>query len=562
MFGTLSADFLTPVLEISKRGNIGGDGFAPLEVSRQLSHWFGQGLTVMRIPTVVMGIAAIYFIQKIFSERFKSKFFGIFAALTIFFNLYFQNFQHSAIILMVSFSLATGITWASIKLVKDFNIKNILQFLFFSFFISHYYVFGRYVFILILFSTIFFTLKKRNIRFKFWKDILFSKLWGGYFLLLIIFQSLSGKESFRRFWNIPEFIFPSNGLEIQFGGASFVDTFIFNLKQLLESFYGFEGNLITNHSIFINGSMMIPYWPFLLSIGVTLGFVFWILKLFKEKKFTHFDYVILIWLIVGAGFPLASKLVSPTMSSISPYRIFFSIFSFSFFLTFLISNIYTYNKKFAYLLMCLSLGGQISQLYLCHKHRSKFFENFNSINKIEGYLENIYGPSKSIVSNYLFYYQYNWHLSKNLKTFIIEKKSNVPNIFILDLEKLNKNYEYPSSIQYIKHFNFQIPLISLYLGELNQYVNQIYFNNSEFKFQVISWKDFDSQKRSYPVSPHKHPDKIDKTNFRIETNAKYPVKLSRDYIVYDDLELEVLKLHLDNNGVHYNVHKFNYSNWD
>jgi hypothetical protein len=559
-FGTLAAEFLTPVLVISKRGNIGGDGLAPLELSRYLTMWFGQSLFLMRVPVMLMGILAVVWTNQIFKGHFTSKILGFFAASTLFLNLYFQSFQHTAIILMISFSLSVALTLTSINLVKKFNIPNMILFLICSFFISHYYIFGRYLHVLVLISTIFFSAKKNNVEIKFWRNIHFTKLWIGYLSIFILLQRFCGKPSFKRFLNPRDYFFPGkSNIEVEFVSVDLLQTVIWNIKKFSQAFFGLEGTTHASNSIYVGGSLFIPYWPLIISIVILLGAIYWIINIIKHKKFNHFNLLILSWLIIGAILPLASKSYGPGHTTLSPFRVFFAIFPFTFFLVYGISLLKV--KKIRYSVMSVSIFLQIYTLYKDSKIRNNYFKNFNNIQKIKDSLANL--PPKQIesTSKYFFFYQYNWHLSESLKKFIIKNKSETTKIIHIDLKKLNENYTRPPGIHYIMHMNYQIPLISLYLGELGQEVNQIYFDNDDSNYNYISWTDFYAQSRNYPVSPDKHPEKIDKARFRIETNASYPVDLTRDYILYSDIELEVLKSHLDKNKISYQVLNFKYDKW-
>lgn len=507
LFHFLAPEKISYFFDISKRANIGGLGFFPLEIARSVMDTFGWSLTTMRFPSILMGIAVsvgFYFYLKRFLDQIPA----LCAALIFFTNPYFQVFQHQSNILIISFGLSFFFCLTAEKISEERKLRWFVILALCGVALSLYYAFGRYIGAMVLlglFMQSLYLLKKKQVTLQ-------NELanWSTFFAIYFGIHAMNGVKNLMLSFSFSEFFFPAIGSEVATVGQDLFSTVIKNFEILLKVFFSYDKQYLTFFSYDILGASHYPLLPFWLLPLIFLGTYYFVRQILAEKKIKIAYINLGIWVVVGFILPLFSQVLPDGRYTISAYRLLFTIFPLFFLLAGGLSFIYSKKKILVSLISFIVILTQVAMIYFDHQKSETLIMEAQSpqfLNDIEAGKETDFAkkrfqdfavPAKvPLIKRHLLFQTY--YMGKAKEIFQKIKNQNVPMVTLVnvDFSHLDKVIPAPPMIDHIEKYNYHNLFLSLYLSDLGAEVS--YIQVKLFDPIILHRVEFDSEARQFPV---------------------------------------------------------------
>ena len=528
-------------LEYSPRSNLGDVGHGLIEICRYIIEFLNLDLNIsnFRIPSLIYGYLTVIFFF-IICNRYFSIYASLVTSILLVINPLFNHFISSMTILMPSF-FAFIFLIERLQSIKIHGINKTSYLLIIPFYIlfMHYGATKIIGLALLLFFLIqkFFIYNSHNkiyIYYNFLKFLLIT------FLITIILLSISSFKNLLVIFH-PLNLFFGTGelalLESSDNSTTFIDNLKVNLIIIFESFINFNlFNFVSNNVNYVSADFRFEFINKILFIILIFGIILLIIKFLKTKKkflSIYFDIIFIFLICVIPQFISIvyeyDNLDKPLIATLSTQRLFIIVLPIYLIICLFFDEIFSSTKRIV-LKILLILFLIIYNIVYLNSNYSKFINSINDIPLNISINQSNINWSKEIIGakdrrhfQHLQLHNKYYHISKKICNDYSSHTMN--NIYKIDLNHFNNNFNFPEALPYLTGFNFHVVFLSLYLSTCG-------ISNSWF--QIIDNK---YSKR-----------KVGFTEFR-----NYSAKLiNNDKIEYQGIQL-MHNLRNYNKGVNFNI---------
>ena len=483
---------------IAERANIGGQGYALLDISRFIADAFGWTLNIIRSPSIIAGWISlcVFFIV---AKRISGFYSALMAVLFLSFNETFSFFQNQLIVPIITFTICLIII-ERIQII-DTNIRNktaIILLAVATAFAGIHYAMGRFfaLFLISFFVCKLFYLHYKLLGIKFAIKELKSFLSIFIFSLLIFFVILSPYNLIDLI-NIKTFFLPTWS-EAETSVAEIIPTIILNLKIYFNTLFyldDFNQTKNSNGLLFSSNFTLISpiFLPFVI-LGMLKAIRYW--RSINYGISTPYALINVIFVITAIP-PLFSLIVEQG-STITSYRMFNILIPIYLYgalgVNILISNSGRFKKYAFIVISCLFL----TQVSILSFDRISSFKKIVFMNEKKNIFPKIltnggvvYKKGIGFIEDQIIYRKYATKIVSTPSTNNIE-------IFNIDLNEISKISNYPQGIHFYENKNFYPTFIALYASELGENIAFVQAINSVNRAK-LSGSGYRGNKRIFPA---------------------------------------------------------------
>ncbi len=521
-FGALEAPLS---FAIAPRANIGGQGYAFLEVSRTIIQFFSLplSLTTFRIPSILFGLVSLILFF-IISRRY----FGVLPALgataLLASNEVFFQYQHMMTVAVVS---GAGLLFVIERLQKlEIRYWSLGAWLGLAFALAivslHYGPARIFAFILVALWSF-----KAYLQLKYIpeaedvkKSILLLGMYSvcGYLFILLILD-VRNVLSVTHFYT---FLFPKNAEALESssestGGGGLLRLLIININIFINSIFGITGKYHAAYSSYLFGDYRYPLMSWSLLFLVLPGFV--VCSFAAKKKLNLFQTpwanILVIFSVVALPVLLSSVFFREDgpLATLSTHRMYFSLFPLHFFIAAFLD--WTLKNKlliiFKYFIFISLLMAFIYSLNAIARENIRFQSvilNANSPTEAsddnavwDNGLDDYYRHSKLDHIHFEQHAQYA-SAAREIKSLVSREKQSQSKltrkrIIYYDVNKFTVTPTAPHGLNYIANRNFHSIFLALYLGQVGLQVNPVLMLKSTREPVLFYGLGYEGRPREY-----------------------------------------------------------------
>lgn len=308
---------------ISVRANIGGQGYALLDISRQIADVLGWSLSTVRLPALIIGWLGLCIFYAV-TRRIVGNISAFCTSVLLATNAYFSFFQNTLLVSIVTFTLCLFVIERMQAFENDRRNFRLFFLLALAVALSGlHYGMGKLLvlaLLIFLFAKIFIAdwrasgLKKSMIR-----TLRLFAVFG--VLVTLIFSLLNWKNAYY-FLRLDTFFMPSRS-DIQYPGSALYETLITNITIFIESLTGGNTTHITPYVSEMLFDRIYTLTPTYILPLIAIGLGIAIVRFRSIGPGLQTPYLLVLVLIaVTVGMPMFSLLSSPSSSTLSQYRLF------------------------------------------------------------------------------------------------------------------------------------------------------------------------------------------------------------------------------------------------
>jgi len=461
---------------IGERANIGGQGYALLDISRKIADFFGWSIIVFKLPSIIIGWIGLC-VFYVISKRICGFIPSLIAALFLGLNETFSLFQNEMIVSIVTFTLCLIVVERVQTL--DANSKNKFAVITLGFFIALtglHYGMGRFFalflisFYLIKFAYLKYLTHSIKVTILELRQVIIILILS----ILFSFFILSPNNVFD-FLSVKSFFFPK-GSEVQEVSSGLLQALLINIKMYFSSLFYMETyKQAKDSSELLAGSIHTLISPIFLPF-VLLGFV----KSIRSWRYvnfgTHAPYGLINALfIITAIPPLFSAIVNDEVTTLSTYRMFNILIPAYLYGAIGINEILKKLATFKRQILSLMFIMLMFQGYILVSDRWKFSNSVLMLSLDEAISRKELSAKIPLFKepNETKYYKLGREFifdqikyKKYADAIVNTKVTGQSVIFSIDLGEVSENSLFPSGLAYLRPRNYHASFISLYASDL------------------------------------------------------------------------------------------------
>lgn len=488
---------------IAPRANIGGQGYASLEIARLIIHAFHLPLNFLtfRIPSFFFGFVSLLLFFRI-CRRWFGPWPAIGATALLAGNQMFFQYEHMMIVVAVSGAALLFVVERLQALeIQYWNLKTWIGLAFAMAFVSLHYGPARIFAVMLVaiwFVSVYWRLKKNP-----GSDTIWRGVWvlGGYSVVISLFLlALLDYRNLISVLRFSSFLFPKNAetmtlTAISAGGPGVVTMLKTNIAIFVESIFGFIGNFHSPFSSYILADFRYPLLNWFVVPFAILGLVVTLASLRRRGILFTKPWASLLVILAVFSIPLLSSSVvnnsSGFLATLSDHRMYFCLFplhmlvaAFLYWLAnFNIGRIGKYAKCAGALCIIVVFSGLVFNLLEEHsRFRSQVFASSWEKHGPETE-KNWTDRAKNVDRHgYLFVSHFQQHaqyanvarqIADKLQTQSKDHKSGSRRIIFVDVNKFSEAPITPIGLDYITNRNYHSIFLTLYAGQEGVQLNPV-----------------------------------------------------------------------------------------